>query len=232
MATQIEPVQHDTQTRTRRPRPVHLPHITRNPSAHRIRRRSAVPIPAPIHTPAATAAPNRALAALELLIGYEWLLSGVDKLLYGTFPQQLGTLLHGTLAGNSLPSFFAAILRTLVMPNAALFGVLIEWAETLAGIGLIVAGLVALLGPLAERRLHGPLANAYRAGLHLLHALLPVAAVGTALLSLSFYLLDGAPTAWFAPSVAYGGALDTGLFLAIASLIILLSQSGRRRAAK
>lgn len=233
MATQIEHVQHDEQKRTRRPRPVHPPRITRNPSAHRIHRQSAVPIPAPIHPSAATttaiATPTRVLAALELLIGYEWLLSGVDKLLYGSFPQQLSSLLRGTLAGNTLPSIFAALLRTLVLPNAALFGLLIELAETLAGVGLIVAGIVGLLGPLAERRLHGPLASAYRAGLHLLRALLPVAALGTALLGLSFYLLDGAPAPWFAPSVAYGGALDTGLFLAVASLIILLSQLGRRR---
>ncbi|MGZ3599218.1 MAG: hypothetical protein ACXVCX_15230 [Ktedonobacterales bacterium] len=236
MATQIEHVEQDEQKRTRRPRPVHPPHITRNPSAHRIRQQSAVPIPAPTHTPAATstatAAPTIALAALQLLVGYEWLLSGVDKLLYGSFPQQLSTLLHGTLAGNTLPGPFAAILRTLVMPNAALFGVLIESAETLAGTGLIVAGLVALLGPLAERRLHGPLASVYRTGLRLLHALLPVAALGTALLGLSFFLLDGAPAPWFARSVAYGGALDTGLFLAVASLIILFSQSRYRRAAR
>lgn len=224
MATQTklsqQQIQLDERKRTRRPLPVRRPHVTRNPSAHRIRRQSAAP----------KAASMRALAALELLIGYEWLLSGVDKLLYGSFPQQLGTILHGTLAGNTLPSVFAAILRTLVAPNAALFGVLIESAEILAGVGLIVAGLVALLGPLAERRLRGPLASIYHIGIGLLRMLLPVAALGTVLLGLSFYLLDGTPSPWFAPNIAYGGALDTGLFMALASLIILISQP--RRAAR
>lgn len=238
MATQIEPVRHDERERTRRPRPVHLPPISRTPSAHRVRQRSVAPSAAPTYTPsppapatAATTAPSIVLAALELLLGYEWLVSGVDKLLYGSFPQQLGTLLHGSLAGNRLPNIFAAVLRTLVAPNAALFGALIEWAETLAGLGLIVAGLIALVGPRVERHLHGALETVYHAGLRLLRALLPVAALGTALLGLSFYLLDGAPAPWFAPSIAYGGALDTGLFLAVASLIVLLAQRRHRDAA-
>lgn len=238
MATQIERIRHDERARTRRPQPVRLPRISRNPPAHSIRQRSAAPIPAaPTRTPVAaappaTVAPTSALAALELLLGYEWLVSGIDKLLYGVFPQQLGTLLQGTLNGNRLPAVFAAILRTIVVPNAAAFGVIIESAETLAGLGLIVAGLVTLLGPLAERHLRGALANVYHAGLRLLHALLPVAAIGTALLGLSFYLLDGAPAPWFAPSIAYGGALDTGLFLAVASLIILLANYRRKGAAR
>src|SRR5579884_2813520 len=68
----------------------------------------------------------RPLAFLQLLLGYEWLLAGADKLLLGTFPAQLGGLLQASLSGGRLPSFFAALLRELVMPNALFFGVLIE----------------------------------------------------------------------------------------------------------
>lgn len=251
MPTQIERVRHDDgatgnvhHEQERLPRPqgaqrAHLPLTSRIPSAHRAARRSVAPPPAaarasatPTASVTATQAPNIVLAAVELLLGYEWLVSGVDKLLYGSFPEQLGTLLRGTLNGNRLPDIFAAVLRALVVPNAALFGVLIEWAETLAGAGLIIAGLIALLGPLAERHLRGTLADVYHIGLRLLRAMLPVAALGTALLGLSFYLLDGAPMPWFAPSIAYGGALDTGLFLAVASLIVLLAQRGQHHTAR
>src|SRR5438093_4769751 len=81
-----------------------------------------------------TRSPHLALAGLQLLVGYAWLLAGVDKLLLGAFPAQLGGLLRTAVDGGHLPGFFVALLRGLVMPNTMLFGYLIEWAETLAGL--------------------------------------------------------------------------------------------------
>lgn len=187
------------------------------------------------HTLAATLATqaisrNIALAGLELLIGYEWLVSGVDKLLYSGFPGTLSNLLASALSGGRLPGFFAALLRVLVMSSAVVFGYLIEWGETLAGLGLIAAGLVELLRPTAKQRLTGAWSAAFAHGARLLDALAPVAAAGAGLLGLSFFLLDGLPSPWFMPSIAYGGALDTGLFLAAASVVLLASRlAGRRR---
>src|SRR5690348_12553106 len=82
---------------------------------------------------------NMTQALLQLIVGYEWLLSGTDKLLLGTFPAQLSGLLNASLSGGRFPSFFAALLRWLVLPNAVLFGYLIEWGETLVGMGLMIA---------------------------------------------------------------------------------------------
>src|SRR5215471_16525056 len=62
--------------------------------------------------------PNLALAGLQLLVGYAWLLAGVDKLLLGAFPAQLGGLLRTTTGGGHLPGFFVALLRGIVVPNA------------------------------------------------------------------------------------------------------------------
>src|SRR5215472_14594561 len=95
--------------------------------------------------------PNIALVGLQIIVGYEWLLAGGDKLLLGGFPAQLGKLLLTIVGGGQLLSFFAAILRELVVPNAVLFGYLIEWGETLAGLGLVTAGLLTLLRPLIQR---------------------------------------------------------------------------------
>jgi hypothetical protein len=173
--------------------------------------------------------PNIALAGLQLLIGYEWLVSGVDKLLFGTFPDSLTQLLTSAIGGGRLPGFFADLLQALVMPNAPFFGVVIEWSETLAGLGLMAAGLAALLRPLAERYLKLRAALIFSYGANLLDVLAPVAAAGAGLLGLSFFLLDGLPTPWFAPTIAYGGAIDTGLFLAIASTVLVASQLVQRR---
>ena len=58
--------------------------------------------------------PNIALAGFQILIGYEWLLAGGDKLLLGGFPAQLGKLLLGVGGGGQLPGSFASLLRELV----------------------------------------------------------------------------------------------------------------------
>ncbi len=179
-----------------------------------------------------TTRPNLALAGLELLIGYEFLASGVDKLLYGTFPQSLGGLLSGLLGNGHLPGPFAALLQWLVLPNAVFFGRLIEWGEALAGLGLLASGLCAFLRPLVEARASGRLWRLFAGADRLAVGLAPIAAVGAGLLALSFYLLDGLPTIGFTPSIAYGGALDSGLILALACAIILATRLTSRRRAR
>src|SRR3989441_1424293 len=157
-----------------------------------------------------TRIPNIALVGLQLIVGYEWLLAGGDKLLLGTFPAQLRGLLVMTVGGGHLVGFFVAILQGLVMPNALLFGYLIESGETLAGLGLIAAGLVALLRPLAGRSLSGTSAALFVYGDRLLERLAPLAAAGAGLLGISYFFLDGTPSPWFVPSIAFGGSTDSG----------------------
>ena len=168
--------------------------------------------------------PNIAFAGLQLLLGYEWLLAGGDKLLLGKFPAQLGGMLLTLVGGGHLVGFFTAILQGLVAPNALLFGYLIELGETLAGLGLIAAGLVALLRPLAGRSLRGRSASVFLFGDRLLGRLALVAALGAGLLGVSYFFLDGLPAPWFIPSIAFGGSIDNGLFLALASVILVVSQ--------
>jgi thiosulfate dehydrogenase [quinone] large subunit len=172
--------------------------------------------------------PNIALAGLQIIVGYEWLLAGGDKLLLGGFPAQLGKLLLTLVGSGQLLGFFAAILRELVVPNAVLFGYLIEWGETLAGLGLLTAGLLALLRPLVERSLGGRSAAMYVSGLRLVENLAPIAALGAGLLGLSYFFLDGLPKPWFVPSIAFGGSIDVGLFLAAASMVLVVSQFVQR----
>ncbi len=173
--------------------------------------------------------PNIALAGLQLLIGYEWLLAGGDKLLLRAFPAQLGGMILALVSGGHLAGFFAAILQGLVAPNAVFFGYLIELSETLAGLGLMTAGLVALLRPLAGRYLSGRSATMFVFGDRLLERLAPIAAIGAGLLGVSYFFLDGLPEPWFVPSVAFGGSIDTGLFLAVASVVLIASQLMQRR---
>jgi hypothetical protein len=176
-----------------------------------------------------TRTPNIVLAGLQLLVGYEWLLAGGDKFLLGTFPAQLGGLLNTLVNSGHLAGFFVAILQGLVAPNAMLFGYLIESGETLAGLGLVTAGLVALLRPLAGRSLSGRSATLFVYSDRLLERLAPLAAAGAGLLGVSYFFLDGTPSPWFVPSIAFGGSIDTGLFFAAASVVLIVSQFVQRQ---
>jgi hypothetical protein len=171
--------------------------------------------------PALTDQTPFAFAGLALLLGYAWLLAGVDKLLLGTFPVQLAQILSGTLRGSTLPGFFAGFLRVVVLPNGAIFGFTVEYAEVLAGLGLIAAGLAILLAPPLERRVAPPIAQTITRMRRLLVVLGVLAASGTVLLGVTYFLLDGAPSQFFMPSVAFDGALDPGLQLALGSLVLL-----------
>jgi uncharacterized membrane protein YphA (DoxX/SURF4 family) len=176
------------------------------------------------HAAARTTSTNIALAGLQLVIGYQWLVSGVDKMLLGTFPAQMGQLLAVQIGSGKLPAYFATLLRALVVPNAPVFGYAVMLGETLAGLGLVAAGLLMLLRPLAEAHSSGSLWKIFARTDRLVAALAPVAATGAGLLGLSYYLLDGAPPFWFMPSLAYGGAIAPGLMVALASLVLVVAQ--------
>jgi hypothetical protein len=208
------------------------PHIQARPAAPDVQHRPPIHLPqrshlrpGPLETRAtSTQPPNIALAGLQIIVGYEWLLAGGDKLLLGGFPAQLGKLLLTIVGGGQLLGFFASLLRELVVPNAVLFGYLIEWGETLAGLGLVTAGLLALLRPLVESSRGGRGAAMFLSGFRLVEGLAPLAAIGAGLLGLSYFFLDGLPRPWFVPSIAFGGSIDMGLFLAAASVVLVVSQ--------
>ena len=167
---------------------------------------------------------NIALASFQLLLGYEWLLAGGDKILLGAFPAQLGGMLLTLVNGGHLVGFFTAILQGLVAPNAVFFGYFIELGETFAGLGLMAAGLVALLRPLEQHYLGGTSATLFTFVDRIIQRLAPLAAIGAGLLGISYFFLDGLPGPWFVPSIAFGGSIDTGLFLAAASVILVVGQ--------
>jgi len=198
----------------------------RIPRAHRPSART-IAIPRAQSQPAIgslTTSTNIAIAGLQLVIGYQWLVSGIDKILLGTFPTQLGQLLTVQIGSGKLPGLFAELLKSVVTPNAGFFGYAVMLGETFAGLGLIVAGLFTLLRPVFEARTSGRLWFNFAMTDRIVAALAPYAAGGAGLLGLSYYLLDGAPTLWFQPSLAYGGAVSPGMVLALASLVLLAAQ--------
>jgi thiosulfate dehydrogenase (quinone) large subunit len=84
------------------------------------------------------------LAAMQAIIGWEWLVSGSNKVLSGTFPHGLLDTLNNGIQNNP-NSWYVSFLQKIVVPNSVSFGYMIEWTEITVGLALL-AGAVILLG--------------------------------------------------------------------------------------
>lgn len=92
---------------------------------------------------------RRLLALIQAIVGYEWLISGANKVLSAQFPQGLAGRLAGGLKDNP-NGWYVSFLRALVLPHSVFFGYLIELAEV--GIGLaLFGGALVLIGPIPTR---------------------------------------------------------------------------------
>src|SRR2546428_766609 len=84
------------------------------------------------------------LAAIQAIIGWEWLMSGGNKLLFGTFPQGLANVLNTNMKDNP-NAWYAAFLQQNILPHSVSYGYLIEWTEVTIGI-ILLSGALVLLG--------------------------------------------------------------------------------------
>ena len=80
-----------------------------------------------------------ALLLVQVVIGYEWLVSGLTKLVHGDFPAGLAAELRDLSHG--APAWYRSFLDGTVIPHAAAFGYAIEIAELAVGVVLLVAVL-------------------------------------------------------------------------------------------
>jgi hypothetical protein len=82
------------------------------------------------------------LLVVQLLVGYEWFVSGLTKIVRGGFPSGLADELQVKSPG--APGWYRSVLDGSIIPHASTFGYLIEIGELFAGVALIGAALVWL----------------------------------------------------------------------------------------
>ena len=80
-----------------------------------------------------------ALLLIQVCVGYEWLVSGLTKLVHGDFPQGLAAELRDM--SSAAPGWYRGFLDGAVIPHAVALGYAIEIAEVAVGIVLLVAVL-------------------------------------------------------------------------------------------
>lgn len=174
-------------------------------------------------TPVATrSATMWGVALAELAIGYEWLISGLNKLFSGTFTSGLAHTLQTSLDGNP-NAWYGNLVKALVLPHPGLFGGLVVSGEVLVGLGMFMGAALWFLG----RRLSAR-------WMHLLHLLTAVALVGGVLMSLNYALLGGDTLPWINASNPFNEGISIDSLLAMIGLgllaahIIAMRHSGQQ----
>jgi len=160
------------------------------------------------------------LAAIQAIIGWEWLMSGGNKLLSGTFPQDLADTISSMMKENP-DGWYVSFLQRSILPQSVLYGYLIEWTEVAIGVILLGGALILLSQPRRKGQAQ------YR--LTLFYSLASMAAaLAGAFLTINFHFMAGGWIfPWFNSSAANGEGIDLDALLPPFELAILLTQGAR-----
>ena len=150
------------------------------------------------------------LAAVYLLVAYEWLISGFNKLLNADFTSGLSKELEDGLADNP-NHWYVHLVRRFVLPHAETMAVLVQWAELAVGLGLLL-GAVRLV---AGTRLNPTVAR-------LFDVALIGALVGSALMALNYWFMAGNALPWVNAAHAFDEGISLDGLLALGSLTLLV----------
>jgi hypothetical protein len=163
-----------------------------SPSAHHARQASLV-----------------GLLVIQLVVGYEWLDSGVTKIVRGGFPSGLASDLHDRV--QSAAGWYRSFIDGSIIPHAVAFGYLIEIAEVTVGVALMVTAALwlwrwdQLSGP-ARRRVLASIIGA---------------SLGGIFMAVNFHLANGGTHPWLIPKSGFDESIDLDTLLPVIQLVFI-----------
>jgi uncharacterized membrane protein YphA (DoxX/SURF4 family) len=152
------------------------------------------------------------LLVVQLIIGYEWLFSGIAKIAKGNFPSGLGDDLAEMSAGAA--GWYAGFLNNVIIPNATAYGYIIEITEVLAGLALIVGALIWIFA--WDRTSYGLRVTVI--------VLMIAASIGGIFMALNFHIANGANHPWMLPDSGFDEGVDIDLLLVTIQSVITVVQ--------
>jgi uncharacterized membrane protein YphA (DoxX/SURF4 family) len=150
-----------------------------------------------------------ALLVVQIGIGYEWFMSGLTKIYRGTFVPGLAADLREKSPGAE--GWYRGILNHQVIPNAHVFGYLIEWGELVVGVGFIAAAAWWLYR--GERASRGIRIAIYSTTI--------VAALAGTIMAVNFHIANGSPHAWLIPKDGFDESVDLDSLLPFIQLLLI-----------
>ncbi len=148
------------------------------------------------------------LLSVEIIIGYEWFISGLVKIVRGGFPAGLAGEL--TEKAPDAATWYGGFLKAAAIPNAVFLGYLIEISEALAGLTLIVAPLVWIFA-------WDRISNGWRT---LILLGIAAASIGGAFLAINLHLANAASHPWLFPSDSFDEGIDLDSILPATQVVI------------
>ena len=168
------------------------------------------------------------LLTIQLVIGYEWFVSGLTKLWRGGFAAGLSADLRDTSRG--VTGWYRSFLDNVVISHGWAFGWLILAAELAVGVALLGTATVFLV---RGHRLRFSTRQ-------LLLAVTALAAVGGILMNMAFHLANGDPHPWLIPKSGFDEGVDLDslmplvqlAFVIVATKLFFLGRKTHRRVAR
>ncbi len=154
------------------------------------------------------------LLIVQLLIGYEWFMSGLTKLVRGGFASGLAGELREKSDGAA--SWYRGFLDGTVIPNGTAFGYVIEIGELLIGLALLAAAIAWLFRWETLSR---------RARLAVLWTT-AAAALGGILMNVNFHLANGSPHPWLIPRDGFDEGVDLDSLMPAVQLVLVAVSAG------
>ena len=149
------------------------------------------------------------LVAMQGILGYVWLMSGLTKVIKGGFPSGLEDELIEKSEGAG--GWYRSFLDGTVIPNAEIFGWLIMLGEFVVGAALIGAAIVWFL---RWERLR------YRGKVTLL-TITALASFAAILMNLNFHLANGSAHPWLIPDDGFDEGVDLDSIMPLLQLVLM-----------
>ena len=153
-------------------------------------------------------APMVGLLLMQMIIGYEWFISGLVKIVHGDFPPGLADEMLKKLP--AAVGWYGTFVQSIVIPNASAFGYAIEIAELLAGVVLLVGPLIWLV---AWDRVPGRVRRTVL-------FFIAVATIGGAFLAINLHLLNAGGHPWLFPNGSFDEGVDLDSVLPALQVVI------------
>ena len=150
------------------------------------------------------------LLVVQIIIGFEFLLTVLVKLVRGGFVAGLGADLKDRV--QAAPDWYQSLADSVIIPNATLFAYLVIIGELFVGITMIVAAVVWLA------RWDGLSLGAKRT----LVTLILLAALAALAMNLNYHIANGATNPWQLPTEVFDEGVDINTVLALIDATILV----------
>ena len=149
------------------------------------------------------------LLLVQVFVGYEWLNSGLTKIVRGGFPAGLSADQRDRV--KAAPGWYRSFIDGSIIPHGIAFGYLIEIGEFVVGAALIVAALLWLFRweRLSDTGRFGILTTTI------------MAALGATFMAVNFHLANGGTHPWLIPKSGFDESVDLDSLLPMVQLVLV-----------